>query len=118
MTSDLMYEYTSAANPKLSKIPILFHRSNLYKEGKTRIIPFDNSKYLHTFYPSTTPSLLASFVKILKNENIHTQANATSHFFYFIEGKGYSLISSNKIQNWGKGDIFVVPPSDKYITHC
>jgi len=108
MNHGRLYEYTSAANPRLPQVPIFFHNINSYSSDPTKIIPFNNQEELVTEYPATTPSLLASFIKILKNEDIETNVNATSQFFYVIKGKGYSMIE-NKYVYWNEGDIFVVP---------
>ena len=58
-----IYEYTSASNPLIKKVPILYHNSYLYEESETRILPFDNRTFLETEYPATSPSLLCSFIK-------------------------------------------------------
>lgn len=112
-----IYEYTSAANPILPNIPIFFYSINDHHSEPTSIIPFDNKDQLSTEYPATTPSLLASFVKILKNEDIETNTNSTSQLFYVIKGSGYSMIQ-HKIVYWSEGDLFVVPSADdSNITH-
>jgi gentisate 1,2-dioxygenase len=108
-----IYEYTSASNPLLKKVPILFHESNLYQEGETRIIPFDNSRLLDTDYPATSPSLLCSFIKINERDGIYTEATATSQLFYVIKGHGFSTIygkeGNRQTFHWSTGDLFVVP---------
>ena len=116
MENTRIYEYTSAANPLLTSIPIHFHHSDEYKQNPTSIIPFDNKVFLKTEYPATSPSLLASFVKILKNGHIFTDANTTSHFFYVCNGSGLSIINNEEIY-WVKGDIFVVPHTNTSIKH-
>jgi gentisate 1,2-dioxygenase len=111
-----IYEYTSAANPNMSKIPVLTHDCKLHENGETRIIPFDLSNFLKTQYQATSPNLLASFIKICDNEEIDTYANSTSQIFYVIRGKGYSIIE-NEIINWSEGDLFVVPYYEHKIYH-
>jgi len=106
-----LYEYTSAANPSLSQVPIFFYNMNSNDNQRSEIICFDNKDTLETCYPATTPSLLASFVKILKNEDIETKSTSTSQFFYVVKGKGYSSIQ-NKFVYWNEGDLFVVPHLD------
>jgi hypothetical protein len=106
-----IYEYTSAANPILPNIPIFFYSINDYNSEPTSIIPFDNKDQLSIEYPATTPSLLASFVKILKNEDVETKTNSTSQLFYVIKGSGHSMIQ-HKIVYWSEGDLFVVPSAD------
>ena len=72
-----IYEYTSASNPLLKKVPIFYHLAYLYEEGESRIIPFDNREYMEMDYPATSPSLLCSFIKIKEREKINTQSKAT-----------------------------------------
>ena len=107
-----IYEYTSASNPLISKVPISYQYSSLYKEGETRIIPFDNSVFLETDYEATSPSLLSSFVKIQEREKINTVANATSQLFYVVKGIGFSTIygdeGNRETIDWKEGDLFVV----------
>jgi gentisate 1,2-dioxygenase len=116
MENTRIYEYTSAANPFLSNVPIEYHDSDKYENCPTSIIPFDNKEILKTDYQATTPSLLASFVKIQKNHHIFTDANTTSHFFYVSKGAGLSIINNEEIY-WVKGDIFVVPHINSAIKH-
>ena len=111
-----IYEYTSAANPSMKDIPILYHNSKLHENGETRIIHFDLSSYIETPYTATSPNLLASFIKICKNENIKTFANATSQIFYIINGNGTTTIN-NDIIRWNKGDLFVIPYTNNEIIH-
>jgi gentisate 1,2-dioxygenase len=111
-----IYEYTSAANPSMKNIPILYHELKLHENGITRIIHFDLSSYIETEYVATSPNLLASFIRICTNDNIKTFANATSQIFYIINGNGTSTIN-NDIIKWNKGDLFVVPYTKNEILH-
>ena len=61
------WEYSSAATPDLSDIPIEVFPSSMHESGKTRIIPLDISKTLETPYPATTPALLLNYLRICKN---------------------------------------------------
>ena len=61
-----IYEYGSAANPKLAPIPILVHPATLHESGPTAIHPFNISDFLQIDYPCTSPNLMASFVRICK----------------------------------------------------
>ena len=79
-----IYEYTSAANPNMSEIPVLVHPPELHQEGATRIIPFDLRHKLSVEYPATSPNLMASYLRILPNESLNTKAVATSQAFYVI----------------------------------
>ena len=108
-----IYEYTSASNPLLKKVPIFYHLAYLYEEGESRIIPFDNREYMEMDYPATSPSLLCSFIKIKEREKINTQSKATSQLFYVINGSGFSTIyrkeGNRQTIDWKQGDLFVVP---------
>ena len=73
-----IYEYTSAADPNMSAIPVLVHPPELHMSGLTRIIPFDLSSNLRVEYPATSPNLMASYIRIVQGESIDTQAVATS----------------------------------------
>jgi hypothetical protein len=111
-----IYEYTSTANPSMTDIPIMYHESLLHEKGNTRIIYFDLSSYIETSYVATSPNLLAGFIRICKDENIKTFANATSQIFYIINGSGNTIINNNIIE-WNKGDLFVIPYTDNEIIH-
>ena len=41
-----IYEYGSAANPELPKVPVVVHPASLHESGATRVIPFDLSELL------------------------------------------------------------------------
>jgi gentisate 1,2-dioxygenase len=117
-----LYEYTSAANPSIPKIPVKVFPSDLYNKDEivTSIIPLDISNNLNYSYPATSPNLLANFIKIKSNNTITTPiGNTTSQMFYVIKGSGYSIIKNNMI-NWRQGDVFVVPhlESCSSIHHC
>lgn len=111
-----IYEYTSAANPFLSPVPVLAHPASLHESGPTRIIPFDLSSRLNVPYPATSPNLMASFMRIVAKEELETTACATSQAFYIIRGSGVSTIGDDLI-SWGKGDLFVVPANEHKIVH-
>lgn len=111
-----IYEYTSAANPLMKDIPIMYHESILHENGETRIIHFDLSSYIETSYAATSPNLLAAFIRICKDENIKTFANATSQIFYIINGNGNTVVNNNIIE-WNKGDLFVIPYTENEIIH-
>ena len=104
-----LYEYTSASNPKLKEIPVLTHSRILHQHGSSRIIPFDLSKELNIPYCATSPNLLASFIRILKNEHIKCNALATSHTFYIIKGCGDCYIPDYGNIDYSEGDMIVIP---------
>ncbi len=110
-----VYEYTSAANPSLPKIPVMVHPSSLHESGPTRVIPFDLHEHMSIPYAATSPNLMASFVRINPMDTIKTNATATSQAFYVIRGSGISRGGDDEIQ-WSEGDLFVLP-SVSEITH-
>lgn len=112
-----MYEYTSAANPNMSQIPVLAHPATLHETGPTRIIPFDLSSYMNITYPATSPNLMASFLRLNTGESLETQAIATSQAFYVIRGSGVSRSSEHGEIEWSQGDMFVIPQSEVPMTH-
>lgn len=112
-----IYEYTSAANPKLPEIPFVVHPAELHQQGETRIIPFDLSEKIGTSYTATSPNLLASYLRIKSGESLETEARATSQAFYVINGSGTTTTQHGNV-NWGTGDLFVVPYSEKPFKHA
>ncbi len=106
-----IYEYTSAANPKMSFIPVMTYLADSYQSGETRIIYFDNKESLDTSYKATSPNLLASFIRICKGEKIGVKSMGTSNVFYVIKGCGNTVFEKDTI-HWKTGDLFVVPYSN------
>lgn len=104
-----MYEYMSASNPNLPHIPVLVHSQELYKQGETRMIPFDLSKQLGIKYVATSPNLLASFIRIKKNETYIYNSQSTSNVFYIIKGNGKFTTCNYKAINYSEGDLIVLP---------
>ena len=110
-----IYEYVKAANPNLAKIPVKIHRSFDYKKNSTSIIPFDLSSDLKTSYKTTSPNLLASFVKVDQNDEIELKYdNISSQLIYIIEGYGKCNIYNKGILNYYQGDMLVL--SDIKVT--
>ena len=104
-----IYEYVKAANPKLPKVPVKTHRSDDYKQYPTSIIPFDLSSELRTSYKATSPNLLASFIKVEKNDEIELNYdNISSQLLYIIEGYGKCNIYNKGILNYYQGDMLVL----------
>lgn len=113
-----MYEYMSASNPNLSKIPVLTHSYKLHQQGPTRCIPFDLSDNLNIPYSATSPNLLASFIRITNNEIFFYKSQSTSSVFYIIKGNGTIHIpnintnnNNNSQVNYFEGDLIVIPGS-------
>jgi len=113
LTQEAEYrEYSKAADPISSgatpRIPVKRFSPDLYSSGATLVVPLDLSKELETAYPLTGPGLLASFVRINAGDSLPTSADATSEFFYVINGSGHTDTEMGSI-NWSEGDIFVLP---------
>jgi gentisate 1,2-dioxygenase len=106
------YEYTSAADPVgsgiISPIPAKEFEPDLYQSGNTRMITLDLSKELRTEYPATSPSLLAHFIRITKDDSIDTKPNATSELYYIISGSGRTEVNGETV-HWKKGDFLTLP---------
>jgi gentisate 1,2-dioxygenase len=112
-----MYEYTSAANPHMSAVPVMVHPASLHQSGATRVIPFDLSAQMNISQPCSSPNLLASFIRINPNETIDTDATATSQAFYIIRGAGKSVSAEHGEIDWSEGDLFVFPACEQMVTH-
>jgi gentisate 1,2-dioxygenase len=80
----------------------------LHEDGATRIIPFDLSEELRCAGPATSPTLCANFIRINPGDEVRTQPDATSEFYYVIRGSGRSRINGYMLP-WERGDIFSVP---------
>ena len=108
----LYFEYTKAADPigsgTISKVPYAEFGSELHESGKSRVIPLDLSSQLNCAGPATSPALCANFVRILANEDIATNFNATSQLVYVIKGSGRTAFDGTDIP-WKTGDFFVLP---------
>lgn len=112
-----IYEYTSAANPSLKPIPVLFHPAEQHQTGPTRVIPFDLSANIGVPYPASSPNLMASFVRVVCGEHIETKARATSQAFYVISGKGESYSEAHGKIPWSMGDMIVLPRTSGPVRH-
>jgi len=100
------YEYEKNVNPKLKDIPIT--EKNI-KDCDYGITPIDLSENYSVDYKSTSPNLLASFVKIKANLDFDKDfLNATSHFFFVISGT-CKILSNSQNFEISSGDIFICP---------
>jgi hypothetical protein len=109
------YEYEKNVNPKLKGIPIIEKSINDCDYGITFI---DFSELFNVNYKSTTPNLLASFIKIQKNDDIIIEikkeidddsfVNATSHLFYIMNGNCEIKIDNDNFI-LSEGDILISP---------
>jgi gentisate 1,2-dioxygenase len=106
------YEYEKNVNPFLNHIP--FYEKNI-NECKYGIDIIDFSNIFNVPYKSTSPNLLASFIKVEKNgeidlKNIHyNEFNATSHIFYILKGKTSIHIDNDAEKIIYSGDILISP---------
>lgn len=114
------FEYSKAADPMavgtISRIPAAVFGPETYASGPTRVIPLDLSDSLGLADgPATSPALLASFLRIMANEQLSTSPNATSQLYYVLYGSGFSAVNGALV-SWEKGD-FLTLPAGSVSTH-
>jgi gentisate 1,2-dioxygenase len=118
------YEYQSSVNPFLKEIEIV---SKNYKDFGNGINFINMSNIYNTKYKATTPNLLSGFIRLNSQQNLFYDIcddndnnindtenfNASSHFFYVIEGN--VKITFNNINSFtaSSGDIIVSPRINK-----
>jgi hypothetical protein len=106
------YEYEKNVNPHLNHIP--FYEKNI-RECNYGIHIIDFANIFNVSYKSTTPNLLASFIKLMKNDTIELnnnqliEFNATSHLFYMIKGDASIQIDNSDENVIHSGDILISP---------
>ena len=106
------YEYEKNVNPFLNHIP--FYEKNI-NESNYGINIIDFSNVFNVSYKSTTPNLLASFIRLTTNDVIelnntqYIEYNATSHLFYIISGKAAINIDYDSEKEVFSGDILITP---------
>ena len=99
------HEYQKNVNPSLKTVPIIQKNINDCDYGISFI---DFSEIFNINYLSTTPNLLASFIKIEKDNNINFKninininndnfANSTSNLFYILQGNCEIYIDNESI---------------------
>jgi gentisate 1,2-dioxygenase len=107
-----VYEYEKNVNPHLNHIP--FYEKNI-NECNYGIDIIDFSNIFNVSYKSTTPNLLASFIKLIKKDTIELnnsqsiEFNATSHLFYVIKGNASIYIDNDDEKVVYLGDILITP---------
>ena len=108
-----VFEYEKNVNPQLNNVPFFEKDVNDCNYG-INIIDF--SSIFNVSHKSTTPNLLASFIKLKKNDIIELdnnasiiEFNATSHIFYIIKGECSIHIDNNEEHPVCSGDILVSP---------
>lgn len=107
------YEYEKNVNPDLKDIP--FYEKNIH-DCEYGIDVIDFSNIFNVSYKSTTPNLLASFVKVENDGKIelhniqYNEFNATSHLFYIIHGNASIYTDNNHDEKLlCAGDLFISP---------
>jgi len=108
-----VYEYEKNVNPHLNQIP--FYEKDI-NECKYGIDIIDFSNIFDVSHKSTTPNLLASFIKLFKNGDFielnnsnDLDFNATSHLFYVIKGDSSIQIDNDEENIVHAGDILITP---------
>jgi gentisate 1,2-dioxygenase len=108
-----VFEYEKNVNPQLNNVPFFEKDVNSCDYG-INIIDF--SSIFNVSHRSTTPNLLASFIKLKNNHSIELdnnesviEFNATSHLFYIIKGECSIYIDNNNENSVFSGDILITP---------
>jgi hypothetical protein len=107
-----VYEYEKNVNPHLNNVP--FSEKNV-DECNYGVHIIDFANIFNVSYKSTTPNLLASFIKLAINGTIELnnnqliEFNATSHLFYIIKGNTSIHIDDNDEKRICSGDILISP---------
>lgn len=105
------FEYEKNVNPPLTNVPFYEKNINDCYYGVTMI---DFSSIFNVSHASTTPNLLASFIKVkndyveLNSDEINVEFNASSHLFYIIKGS-CSFVIDDSNETLCLGDILVSP---------
>jgi len=106
------FEYSQAADPigdgVISAIPAVAFPARLYADGPTRVVPLDLADALRTPYPATSPTLLASFVRIEPGDELTLRPNATSQLLFCIRGRGRTRVDG-VVVGWKAGDFLTLP---------
>jgi gentisate 1,2-dioxygenase len=107
------FEYEKNVNPPLSYSPFYEKNAN---DGPVGVDFIDFSDVFRVSYKSTTPNLLASFIKLTEKENVFEatvasspEYNAASHLFYVLSGNVTIITEENDEKTVGPGDIFITP---------
>ena len=117
--STCLYDYSEAANPVLSSVPI--ETFSIYDNpNKAKVRYFDNSRTLNVPYKATSPNLLSAFLVISKDNSFEIDSNmhCSSQLFYIIKGTGFISYSKGKKDlPYSTGDLITTPFYDhQYIT--
>jgi len=104
------YEYEKNVNPSLHPIPI---KQKSIQDCNYGITIIDVSELYNVQYPSTSPNLLASFIKLKEKEDFELDehklfTNGSSHLFYILQGK-CEFVINDEIHLLSAGDILITP---------
>lgn len=110
-----LFDYSSAANPEqqglIQAVPYRNFSPSFFEQPGTLISPLDLSGDIGTRYPATSPSLLASFVRIAVDDPIlTTNALTTGQVLYVYRGSGETKSHGRSLQ-WQAGDVMALPGS-------
>lgn len=116
------FEYSKAANPIGSghtpQVPITKFGPDIYLDQPTGIIPLDLAADLGiTTGAATSPALLANFVRIRANQQVHTNPNATSQLYYVLHGRGFAAVNG-RLVGWEKGDFLTLPAGSESVFYA
>lgn len=116
------FEYSRAADPvgsgRVAPIPLARFDAKTHRDLVTGIVPFDLRDELrldeHTAAgPTTSPALVASFIRIAPGDHVDTAPVATSELYFVLDGSGASTVTdrSGRVFDlaWGVGDVVVLP---------
>ena len=113
------YEYEKNVNPALQSVPIIQKNIIDCSYGITFI---DFSDIYKVNYKSTSPNLLASFIKLKPNTSfdVHDKTennfvNATSHLFFVLRGNCEMHLDDDETYKIYNGDILVTPAFNKLL---
>ena len=102
------YEYEKNVNPILTEIPIKTKHINECDYGITSI---NLSESYNVSYNCTSPNLLASFIKVEKNNSIELSDDlilGTSNLFFVLQSS-CNFVINNTIFSLERGEILVTP---------
>jgi gentisate 1,2-dioxygenase len=87
----------------------------LKENADTAVIHCDLSSTIGSVSPSTTPLLLAAYLRIKPGQPLHLRTGASTEIIYAIAGTGTTLWADGRI-DWRAGDAMFLPGGVEY-TH-
>jgi len=101
-----VHEYEKNVNPIMNQIPI---ETKNIADCDYGIEYLNNSELFNVPYESTSPNLLAGFIKIKESEILPLKKNnAASNLFFFIQGE-CDFFADGELISLKSGDILVAP---------